>query len=62
VEDVEFGGSTAEYWSAGGYGCGVGFVEDGIFGFEGWVAELVPFCQDENCTGVAAGFIGIFVD
>jgi hypothetical protein len=46
VKDVKFGGCTAECWSAGGCGCGVGLVEDGVFGFEGWVAELVPFCED----------------
>jgi hypothetical protein len=62
VEDIELGGSTAECWYAGGYGYGIRFVEDGVFGFEGWVAELVPFGEDEDCTGVAAGFIGIFVD
>ena len=62
MEDIKLGGSTAECWSTGGCGCGVRFVEDRVFSFEGWVAELVPFCEDEDCTGVAAGFVGIFVD
>ena len=62
MEDIELGRSTAQCRSASGCGCGVGFVEDGVFGFEGWVAELVPFGEDEDCTRIAAGFIGIFVD
>jgi hypothetical protein len=37
-------------------------VKNGVLGFEWWVAELIPFCEDENCTGIAASFIGIFVD
>lgn len=36
-------------------------MEDGVFFFEGWVAELVPFGEDEDCARVAAGFVRIFV-
>ncbi len=61
VQDVEFGGGAAECWFGGGSGGSV-FVEDGFFFFEGWVAELIPFSEDEDGAGIVASFVGVFVN
>ena len=60
MQNIELRGRAAELgWRRIYVG---GFDKGGFFGLEGWVAELIPVCEDEDSARVKASFIGIFVN